>query len=308
MKSVKRIFSVEDKPSSFIMAVRAESASFGARVKLIASAPKKIDEIEFFNGEKNEKTAVNEVIDLHLDITDGLGVRVAIGEKELFGGSFKGETDLKKVRSYYEKNRKNEEETESEKEARPIYDDEQIAAKNYYEIEVKDDVDQDPENAFVKGSRQKEQDKNEQLLRPFEDDENAFAGKESDKRSPDGDGAEQNRGSFYERGDKKEDGGLEKLLTVCPKELPLERLIGGRFSRAKDESGKTFIVGKIAACGKTYRLAGVDGVFSSPPDRSGDWFFFPKSPFSLRGEGYFMIITDERGERITGKADRFYRD
>ena len=264
--------------------------------------------MEFTDGISIEKTPVNEVIDLHFDISDGLGAKIAVRGYEIFGGSFKNDTDVKKIFFENEKNSKNKEKTESEKEKIVLYDDEQIATENYYESKVKDEIDFDTENDDFEKRNKNESEKDGHDLRVKQDDENAFVREEQNNGSIDRGNARQNGDPLYERDRQKEDGGLEKLLSLCPKERALEDLIGGRFARATDENGKTFVVGKITAEEKTYRLAGVDGIFGSPPDESGDWFFFPKSPFSLRGEGYYMIVSDERGKRITGRSARFFRD
>ena len=298
MKSVKRIFGVGDGAKKFFSMIEAESTAFGATVKISSTKIKDIESLTFSNGVNFEKCAVNEVIALHFDISEGLVAKFVVGGKALFGGSFKGGIDIEKQFIGYEKNNENEKESKITKAADAFYDDEQIADENYFEIEDESEKNRDHKDDDAQGKRQKEQEKSELDLRPFEDDEDRFFYKEQNGASCGDAAGKQRREAFYERRDKKEDGGIEKLLSLFPEELPLKRLVGGRFARVNDPSGKTFVVGKIKAQGKTYELAGVDGVFDSPPDSFEDWFFFPKSPFSLRGEGYYMIITNETGERI----------
>lgn len=304
---LKRIFSAEDREKSFLIVFKAESTFFGARIFLLSDRLNCVEEIEFSNGVKFEKTTVNEVIDVHFDISNGIYARLKVSGKLVYGGSDKDGISAEKLFKDHEKNNENEKNTAKEKAPDQVfYDDYKIAEENYYELE--NEKDDNPENDDSKRGRQKKREEKRFRLYPFQDDEDGFAREEQTGRARAGDGTEKEQPfqPLYERGDKKEErGGLEKLLLTCQKEVLLENITGGQFARAKDESGKEFIVGKIFAMKKSYTCVGLDGDFSSPPDSSGDWFFIPKSPFNGRGAGFWLIFADKYDKRITPDKNTF---
>lgn len=304
---IKRIFTVEDKQSSLLIAVKAESAGAGAKVYLLSDRLSLIDSIAFSNGAEFEKTAVNDVIALHFDISNGIYVRIGSGGKFLYGGSDKDGTSAKKIFDDYEKNNENEKNSATQEAPGEVfYDDYKIAEENYFKLD--DEKDDNTENDDAQRGCQKEREEKRFRLYPFEDDEDRFACKKQDDRNASRTSAEKEQSfhPLYERGDQKEGRGrIERLLSTCPKETALESVTGGRFARAKDEGGKEFIVGIVKANEKIYQCVGFGGEFSSPPEPPDDWFFIPKSPFNECGAGYWLIFADSFDKRLSPDKNTF---
>ena len=104
--------------------------------------------------------------------------------------------------------------------------------------------------------------------------------------------------TYYERIKDK----LESVFSENPKEECLEKMVGhSRWARVGD-GANSFVVGVISINGvPRYICYGLLGSFYSKPSEIKSYAsFIPKSPFNLKGEGYWVMFQSA----INGESDK----
>ncbi|MBQ7373232.1 MAG: hypothetical protein IJW64_01545 [Clostridia bacterium] len=172
------------------------------------------------------------------------------------------------------------------------YDDEAIATVDYYDFERKckgDLIDERSdsfgEQVFDEPSACQEQKEEKSHFTSPKNDEN-------------GDFMQGDMPQTYYQ---KIKGQIETIFKENEKEQSLENMVGrSRWVKIGD-GGKSFAFGVILSDGAPkYICYGIPGKFSSKPNEIKNYSsFIPKSPFNLKGDGYWVMFQ----EAINGESD-----
>lgn len=171
------------------------------------------------------------------------------------------------------------------------YDDEAIATDDYYKFSSEGGVNDNPiesngNEIFGEWNQDKRQEEKES-------DSSAFGTYENEHCEKNEYGA-----TYYERIKEQ----LENIFQENPKEVALENMVkNSRWIRVgKGES--SYVVGVIYFNEKPrYICYGVLGRYLSKPSEIKTYSsFIPKSPFNLKGEGYWVMFQDA----ISGESDK----
>lgn len=174
------------------------------------------------------------------------------------------------------------------------YDDEVVAAENYYAYESESGMKRGGENANatdadenvgVQSGGFKKKEADEYDLSAFVDEEN---------------GGE--KGTYYERIKPQ----IERLFEEFNEEKSLSEVVpDSRWVKIKYDGDDYYVVGVIYDKNRPlYICYGVEGRYGEKPEKIGDYCsFIPSSIFNLKGDGYWVMYQSA----ITGKC-LFTRD
>lgn len=174
------------------------------------------------------------------------------------------------------------------------YDDEVVAAENYYAYESESGMKRSggnenatdaDENVGVQSGGFKKKEADEYDLSAFVDEEN---------------GGE--KGTYYERIKPQ----IERLFEEFNEEKSLSEVVpDSRWAKIKYDGDDYYVVGVIYDKNRPlYICYGVEGRYGEKPEKIGDYCsFIPSSIFNLKGDGYWVMYQSA----ITGKC-LFTRD
>lgn len=169
------------------------------------------------------------------------------------------------------------------------YDDEVVAAENYYAYESEsgmkrggenENATYDNENVGVKSGGFEKKETDEYDLSAFVDEEN---------------GGE--KGTYYERIKPQ----IERLFEEFNEEKSLSEVVpDSRWVKIKYDGDDYYVVGVIYDKNRPlYICYGVEGRYGEKPEKIGDYCsFIPSSIFNLKGDGYWVMYQSA----ITGKC------
>ncbi len=169
------------------------------------------------------------------------------------------------------------------------YDDEVVAAENYYAYESEsgmkrggenENATDADENVGVKSGGFKKKEADEYDLSAFVDEEN---------------GGE--KGTYYERIKPQ----IERLFQEFNEEKSLSEVVpDSRWVKIKYDGDDYYVVGVIYDKNRPlYICYGVEGRYGEKPEKIGDYCsFIPSSIFNLKGDGYWVMYQSA----ITGKC------
>ena len=171
------------------------------------------------------------------------------------------------------------------------YDDEAIATDDYYEFDKQrgklSEEFFSTNNQTVDGNSQDKRQEKEA------DDNSSFGDYESECCSKNEFGA-----TYYERIKDQ----LKKIFNENPKEIALENMVKNSRWVRMGKNENSYVVGIILDRNvPRYICYGLNGTYLSKPNEIKTYSsFIPKSPFNLKGEGYWVMFQNA----ISGESDK----